>query len=258
MMFRTVLAVIAALVLCGSSVFAQTPSVGSASITTSDTAYQILWGEGAELLDDGSGSGAIWRPISLRLFLTDSDMNIAAELVNTSDVPMTAPNLSLVLSSDGQSLGTEEFSSENEWVPAGGSAFYQHLNVFGGSLFIEDWDDYAITLAQSPFRSPDFAAYDSLEINGERLTNNGEVAIGEVYFIEVERDAEGIFTASCMGVWTGANILPGKSVRAPGLGDVGNPGGCGFAFNGEPASESLGIGGPYTAEHVISSIQDPT
>lgn len=256
-MLRRLVVFIGVLLLCGPSAMAQTPTASTEGVTSSDIAYQMLWGDSGELLDDGSGSGPVWKPVSLRLYLTESDMNIAAEIVNTSDTPLTAPDLSLELLSGGESFGVEIVSSENEWVPAGGSAFYQFLNIFGGSLFINDWDEVSVTLAQSPYRSPDFAAYENLSIDGERLTNNGDTPIGEVYFIEVERDSDGIFTSSCMGVWTGANILPGKSVRAAGLDGVSSPGGCVFAYEGESASESLGIGGPYTAEHVIASIEAP-
>lgn len=224
--------------------------------SATESAFQLLWDEGAPPLADQLGAATTWVPVSFRLILTE-DMNIEVEIRNTADTPMATPDLVVKLMSEGQSLGTEIFASENEWVPAGGSAFYQYLNVFGGSLFIGDWDETILTVDTDTFLSPNMGAYESLIIDGDRISNNGTQTIGEISFISVLRDAEGIYSASCSGPETGANLLPGKSVRARGLGDNDDPGGCGFAIEGIAGSESLNIGGPFTEEHVIARIRTP-
>jgi hypothetical protein len=39
------------------------------SVAVSHVAYQVLWTQDAALLDDGSGAGPIWAPVSLRLVM---------------------------------------------------------------------------------------------------------------------------------------------------------------------------------------------
>lgn len=256
-MKRLVVALCISLVLALQSVGAEgTVVAGGAEVTTSDSAYQLLWPQSMQPLDDGSGAGAVWQPVSLRFVITD-DMNVHAEIRNVSETPATAPDLNITLLVDGQSLGTETVGSANEFVPPGRSAYYQTLNVFGGSLFVGDWDDVQLSLTPETYFVPDPDQYASLSIEGEKITNNGPETLGEVSFIEVIRDANGIFTSLCQGPSTGANILPGRSVRARGLDDTSDPGGCGFSYTGMPASESLGIGGPFTAEYVIARIRPP-
>jgi hypothetical protein len=179
----------------------------------------MIWQPGTLVLDDGSGSGPIWDAVSLRLMMTSDSMALQAEFRNTSGIPQAAPELNMTLLTEGQSLGTENYSPENEWAAAGSSVYYQWCCVLGGSLFVGDWDDVQLWLAPPYFGPPNMAAYENLSIDmsKERLTNNGVDTLGEVSFAAILRDSAGIFTGSCFGPYTGANLLPGKSVRAPGL-----------------------------------------
>lgn len=232
-----------------------TPS--ASPISESETVRQILWSDGEDMLDDGTGAGAIWQPQSARFVVTESDMLLFMEIVNTSDTPQVAPFLNVELLSEGVSFGTESVVTENLWIPSEGSAFYQALGVFGGSLLIGDWDTEIFTLEPDTVNSVVPHQFEGISTDGERVTNNGPDTLGDIYFTEVVRDSQGIFTAACTNISTGALLPPGKTIRAPGLNDTDSPGGCGWAFDGQDASEALAIGGPYSNEFVIAFI-NPT
>lgn len=186
----------------------------------------------------------------------DDELYFFAEIANTSDAAREAPLLNVELFSGDDSFGIERQSSEVAWVPPGASAFYQTSNLFSGSLLLGDWDTEVFRLEANPYSDVNRDDFTAVRIEGDGVYNDGTSPLGELYFREIVRDDAGIFAASCLGPYTGATIPVGKSVRAVGLGDLADPGGCGFSSAGEIASESLGTGGDFSAEHVLGSIHD--
>lgn len=254
-MKRIVVFVFFALILLPTPGLSQgTPTTTGPVEKSSATALELTWPtDSVAPLGEGEGQ-PVWSPISARFIAADADFYFFSEFRNTSPNPLIAPILSVELLTEGQSFGSERLSPTNEWVPAGGSVFYQSLSFFGNSLLIGDWDDQVFSLEPNTYADVDMSEYESLRIDGDRIFNDGGSPIGEIYFAEIIRDSAGIFTASCGGPATGALIPPGKSVRAPGLTDGNEPGRCGFSQAGMDGSASLGYEDDFVNAFVIGQI----
>lgn len=240
--------------------YAQTPSAegqrANPEVSEAPGTRQLLWNDDAEALPTIEGGGDFWVPASLRYVEVPDDFYTFTELRNDSDEDALAPVLVFELFIEGQSYGTEEVYPDNYWVPAGQSAFYHSLHFYGMSLALEDWDEEVLSVRGSTSYTVDEVDTSSVRVEGDRLFNDGELPLGEVYFQSIIRDSDGIYTASCSGPYTGATTPPGRSVKLSDPLDEEYVPECGFTRVGQQSSESLGIGAPYTTEYVISSIRD--
>lgn len=238
---------------------AQTPQTGiqgpEPEITEAEGVRQLLWGSDATPLDETGSVLGSWVPVSLRYVESPDDFYVFLELRNVSESDLMAPVLLVDLLVEGQSYGTEEFRADNSWVPAGGSAFYHALQFYGGSLGIGDWDQEQFSVQQDQYADPPSIAPSLIRVEGDRVHNDSQVPLGEVYFLAIVRDEAGIYTATCSGPYTGAITPPGRSVKLSSPMDEGTIPQCGFFFAGDPASEALGIGAPYRTEYVLEAIR---
>lgn len=250
-----------ALVIGVSSFFlaeSQTPGTGiqgpDPELAETENVRQLLWGEDALPLEESESDSASWVPVSLRYVEHDSDFYVFLELKNDSDTEAIAPILVTELLIEGDSYGEEEIRSDNSWVLAGESAFYHTLGFYGGSLGIGDWDQEMLSIKPDLYTSEPTLDPSLIRVEDDRLFNDGEEPLGEVYFAAIIRDNAGIYTATCSGPYTGAVTPPGRSVKLSSALDEAYIPGCGFFFAGDPASEALGYGQPYRTEYVISGI----
>lgn len=238
---------------------AQTPESGivgpDPEVTEVSGARQLRWGQDALPVPESEATGAAWVPMSVRYVEYEDEMYIFVELRNASGSDAAAPILISELSIEGDSYGQEELYPDNGWVPAGASAFYFTSSFYGGSLAVGDWDAEAFTVRPNPYSS--VVPFDSslIRIEGERLFNDGDTPLGEVYFTAIIRDDGGIFTAGCMGPYTGALTPPRRSVKLSSSLDETEVPSCGFSAAGDAGSEALGHGAPYRTEYVISRIE---
>lgn len=251
-----VIVVIAAFLLflgMAGSISAQ-PTMDPPTQTDAGYGIQFEWPENY-LLDAGN---QFWWLKSIRVADGDEGLSLYAEAVNRSQEFAASPTLNVTFSTDGSSHGRVTIGASVEAVPPGGSAFYQTTKLYGGSLNVGDWDEQDFSLSINRSIDPVLNVYRSIEIEGDRIQNNGVTLVGEIVFIDVSRGSDGIFVApSDDGTGAGATISPGESIRAAGLDEVpkGGPN-CQPSEAAVAMAEDLGVD-EYTHEYVVAYVQAP-
>ncbi len=224
-------------------------------VTKAKGVVEYRWSKDAGLLLDVAGNASPWRPVSARFIDHEGESFAFIEVYNTSGEALLTPTLHVELFSEGASYGDETFlGSERSWTPSHHSSFFQTASLYGGSIASTDWDELVLTVEDTYYQDSAIQDTSRVQIKQNRLFNVGDTPVGKVYTSIIRTDQDGVFTASCMGPFTGAITQPGKSVRfsAP-MASSYHPI-CGFSVAGEHASETLKIGGPYKAAYVINQI----
>lgn len=223
----------------------------------SDIGLDLAWPQD-QLLDDLSGAGPVWWVKSMRIVDDEEGVGVYTEVVNTTDSYLSAPTLVVEFLTGGSSFGLDSIWPGVSVVPPQGSAYYQTSALYDGSIGFGDWDDQVVSLEANTFSDREIPWFQSVSIEGDKVTNTGDSPIGEIYFIEVVRDSQGTFVAYCIdGTGTGATIPPGKTITARGLDEPDARAGCATADPAIAMAESLGLD-EYTSEYVLAGIQEPT
>ncbi len=220
----------------------------------SSRAQEILFATQSNPLLTRDGNISSWVPVSVRYAMSNQHLFVLAELRNDSDQPQVSPVLSLELLSGGMGYGLQDVYPANAWTPAGGTSFFQNGSLYSGSVAMRGWDAEVWSLNTMEYFSMEEQDPSRFRINGNTLVNETDAVIGTVVFADVVRDADGIFCGSCEGPFTGANMLPGKSVKI--VGDLGSKtiGDCGFSEAGMAAAKELGHSGTFTHKYIVGQV----
>lgn len=220
-------------------------------------AQETLFATQSDPLLTRDGNVSLWVPVSVRYAMSGENLFVLAEMRNDSNEPQVSPILSLELLSGGLGYGAQDVYPANAWTPAGGTSFFQNGSLYGGSVPMKGWDAEVWSLNTAEYFSMEEQDPSLFRINGNTLVNETDAVIGMVVFADVVRDADGIFCGSCDGPYTGANMLPGKSVKI--VGDLGSKmtGDCGFSEAGKAAAKELGHGSTFSHKYIVGQVYKP-
>ena len=241
-----------------SATTARPPLAGSpespATVATGGV-RQTTWGASGLPLADAAGQPTGWFLMAVRMAQNAVGMSTFAEVRNDTPDAAVAPSLTVEVLGGGTSFGATELIPINGWAPVGGSAYYVSDllyadELYDGTVAFGGWDE-------ERYGARDLGATGTRTVPGLRLEDGtvtnvgaGEEPIGGV--VLVVRDRAGIFSGGCVAPGNGQLLGPGSSIPAPEPLAAGELPDCPPADRGVSASESLGLGGPFSVLVVLA------